>query len=326
MMDMSEYLVWYVITLMMMSQCVIAMTMMESYMHVIGKSCDTIRRMQWRLINCTFVKSKRKNRYGGRIKTRYFRLKSNRMKSFLMIMAAGYKVMAMSSMVGKVNKVHGNSKSCDTDSFPIKIDNCCTQSMSGYKDDFIESTFKRISGMHVVGFGQTRSTITHSGTVQWSIYDDNGMLHTFYIPNVFYIPGCGVRLLSPQHWAQETKDISPKPDGTWCATFHDRVELRWSQQKYIKTIHISPKDNNIATMWSAGNSKRYSTFDKMAKKVPITCDSEVTKDDVPVEDLYDKQLEWDKFEKVSHEGDGMLKISGYEHEAAKTSATEELLE
>ena len=41
----------------------------------------------------------------------------------------------------------------DTDSVPIKIDNCCTQTMSGYISDFIPSTLKEVNDRYVNGFG-----------------------------------------------------------------------------------------------------------------------------------------------------------------------------
>jgi hypothetical protein len=94
----------------------------------------------------------------------------------------------------------------DTDSVPVKIDNCCTQTMSGYLEDFIPSTLNKVSNKHVHGFAKTRSVITHQGTVRWGITDDMGKRHYIHIPNLYYVPGCELRLLSPQHWSQEAED------------------------------------------------------------------------------------------------------------------------
>jgi hypothetical protein len=54
----------------------------------------------------------------------------------------------------------------DTDSFPIKIDNCCTQTISGFKQDFIPSTLRKVNDLVVRGFANTKTKITRKGTVQ----------------------------------------------------------------------------------------------------------------------------------------------------------------
>jgi hypothetical protein len=67
-----------------------------------------------------------KNRYSSRKRSGYFWSRRNRMRSLISILSIGHKVLAMYMVT-----VH--LKSCDTDSYPIKIDKCCTQSMSGYR-------------------------------------------------------------------------------------------------------------------------------------------------------------------------------------------------
>ena len=59
--------------------------------------------------------------------------------------------------------------------------------------------------------------------------DDDGISHTFLIPGSLYIPDSPARLFSPQHWAQEAKDQSPMPRGTWCATYEDAIVIQWDQ-------------------------------------------------------------------------------------------------
>jgi hypothetical protein len=85
----------------------------------------------------------------------------------------------------------------DTDSYPIKIDNCCTTTMSGYKNDFEPSTFQPVINKVVRGFGNVLTPITHTGTVVWNIDDDHGNTHQLRIPNAYYVPESGIRLLSP---------------------------------------------------------------------------------------------------------------------------------
>jgi hypothetical protein len=59
------------------------------------------------------------------------------------------------------NDIYANAIRFDTDSYPVKIDNCCTQTMSGFKEDFIASTLVVIHGKHVIGFANTKTMITH---------------------------------------------------------------------------------------------------------------------------------------------------------------------
>jgi hypothetical protein len=151
----------------------------------------------------------------------------------------------------------------DTDSLPIKVDNCCTQTLTGYKGDFVPETIKNVTGKQVRGFGNTISKITLQGTIQWEVYDDEGQRRQITIPNSYYVPNCEMRLLSPQHWAQEMKDDYPLPDGKLCSTYHNRILLRWNQQKHGKTMYINPDCNNVAKIWTMGSNKtmkRATTF------------------------------------------------------------------
>jgi hypothetical protein len=113
----------------------------------------------------------------------------------------------------------------DTDSCPIKIGNCCTQIISGYKEVFLPGTLRNVDCLVVKGFVNTRTAITHQYTIAWNIVDDDGKLQQITISNSYFVPGCEVRLLSPQRWAQVTADHFPVKDGTWCATYNDRIEL-----------------------------------------------------------------------------------------------------
>jgi hypothetical protein len=97
----------------------------------------------------------------------------------------------------------------DTDSIPIKIDNCCTRTMSYSRADFIKGTLVPLQDKSVLGFGASRTQITHMGTIRWKIADNNGVVQTLTIPNSFFVPTGTVRLLSPQHLAQEMDDNFP---------------------------------------------------------------------------------------------------------------------
>jgi hypothetical protein len=135
----------------------------------------------------------------------------------------------------------------DTDSYPIKIENCCTQSITSYKTNFVPNTIRAVHDKQVRGFGDHTTKITHQSTVRWSILDNSGQQHDIIIPNTYYVLKCNIRILSPQHWAQEMQDHTPLPDGTQCITYHTRVVLKWQQQSRVKTLHIDPGSNNVAT-------------------------------------------------------------------------------
>jgi hypothetical protein len=153
-------------------------------------------------------------------------------------MFVGYNIMAMTSNVTDIGDLddlalaYNNTVRFDTDSFPIKIDNCCTQTMTGYKTDFIPSTLVPITGKNVTGLAKTQTKISHIVTVSWKVADNQRVKHSIDIPNTYYVPGCGIHLLSPQHWAKEAMDNKPVQDGTWCATYGNRVVMKWNQQRF----------------------------------------------------------------------------------------------
>jgi GAG-pre-integrase domain len=148
----------------------------------------------------------------------------------------------------------------ESDSFSIKIDNCCTKTISGYKEDFIPDTLTTVSDKVVKGFGNTITSITHTGTIKWTFLDDENQPHHILINGAYYVPNSNIRLLSPQHWAQSMQDNHPVIDGTWCGTYKDKVILYWDQQRHKKTIMLDPNTNNIATMWSSPGSSSFQSY------------------------------------------------------------------
>ena len=135
----------------------------------------------------------------------------------------------------------------DSDSGMIGIDNRCSACMSHIPSDFIGPLHP--SDRTIKGFGGTRHYNVFKGTIKWHWEDDNGKVHQFTIPNSFYVPEGGVRLLSPQHWAQSQRDTKPKP-GTKEVTTHDTCTLKWKQGKFKRTTKLS-KLNNVAIFWLA---------------------------------------------------------------------------
>ena len=85
------------------------------------------------------------------------------------------------------------------------------------------------------------------------------MTHSHIIPNSFYSPEGGVRLLSPQHWAQaicKNRKVDTPPS---CITTGSHVILKWGNGKYCKTIPLGIKDN-VATMYSDPGYDRFHAF------------------------------------------------------------------
>jgi hypothetical protein len=215
----------------------------------------------------------------------------------------------------------------DSDSSPIKIDNCCTQTISGFQKDFIPSTLQNVSNLHVNGFGNTRTAISQKGTVKWVVIDDSGQHRDIIIPNTYFVPGCGIRLLSPQHWDQEVKDNFPTKDGTWCATFNDRVLLEWNQRQHKKTIQINPEKSNVAVMWTVDGSSRYNKFASMIK---YAMDSTIwqNEDHISNEITSDESDDntWDMINNVSRNEDSTLRILGEDKRITHDLNSHSLLE
>jgi hypothetical protein len=160
----------------------------------------------------------------------------------------------------------------DTDSVAIKIDNCCTRTMTCSKADFVTGTLVPIKEKQVKGYGGTLTDITHQGTIKWRIADDEGNPREIIIPNSFYVPGLSIRLLSPQHWAQQARDNFPISRGTWCATFEDSVVLQWNQRSHTRTLQLDTSSTNVATVWTVPGYTKYCTFCVQSEKEGMNTD------------------------------------------------------
>jgi hypothetical protein len=81
----------------------------------------------------------------------------------------------------------------DTDAKAIRIDNCASYCISNDKRDFI-TPLKKVN-KKLKGLGGTLSEI-YSGTIKWSIEDDDGVSHDIVIPNGLYVKESPSELLS----------------------------------------------------------------------------------------------------------------------------------
>jgi len=144
-------------------------------------------------------------------------------------------------------------KPFDSDSYAIRVDNCCSKCITNRLEDF-ETPPQQVFSTTVKGIGG-RIHCTHKGTIVWNIEDDQGRIHKLRIPGSFYTREAPSRLLSPQHWAQTANDNKPQRHGTWCATYDDSIVLEWRQRQYRRTIKLDP-GTNVATIYTAPGYRR----------------------------------------------------------------------
>jgi len=100
----------------------------------------------------------------------------------------------------------------DTDSMTIGIDKWCSACILHCIEDFIDVL--RPCHQTISSFSGSKVTNIQQGTILCQWKDDIGKVHEHTIPNSYYVPQGGLRLLSPQHSMQ----ASSKFQG-FCTTF-----------------------------------------------------------------------------------------------------------
>ena len=100
-------------------------------------------------------------------------------------------------------------------------------------------------------------------------------MHTFEIPNSYYVPECEQRLLSPQHWAQ-TRPAANQAT-TSCITSALNVYLRWTKgdESYELTLPLNKRGSNVGTLYSHPGYNKYDLFCQAA-------DIKITEDEDPI--------------------------------------------
>ena len=159
----------------------------------------------------------------------------------------------------------------DTDSENIGIDNRCSACISHKAEDFVGEL--KHSDRSIKGFGGAITRKVMIGTLLWCWLDDQGQTHKFLIPNSYYVPHGGVRLLSPQHWAQTRKKSRPvhthwptgrkdfvSMPGVGEFTGAESCVLYWDQCKYQRTIPLNKHGTNVATMQLAPGYGKFQAF------------------------------------------------------------------
>lgn len=89
--------------------------------------------------------------------------------------------------------------------------------------------------------GLGTSKITLEGTVKWSWEDNNGIRHNILINNLQYYTDLPLYLLSPQHLAQSTKDIT----STGVTILGNQIKFFWANSQHCQTTQLIKEDGNI---------------------------------------------------------------------------------
>ena len=220
----------------------------------------------------------------------------HRLKQLVEIMV--YPVLALMANQRQKSTYTGQRRVIfDTDSESIGIDNRCSACISNNVEDFVGQL--TTTNRTIKGFGGTHIRNIMSGTIRWKWEDDDGNIHQFKIPNSYYVPDGGMRLLSPQHWAQtQIKQKRSNQNGIGSNTYHDRVTIYWNNKRSQLTVPIN-KDNNVATLRSAPGYSKFKLFCEQAKinyedecNNPMVCHpTEITDDDEEESDI-SETVDW----------------------------------
>ena len=150
----------------------------------------------------------------------------------------------------------------DMDARRIGIDNRCTACISHRKTDFIGDIHK--TNQIITGFGGQKHDNISKGTIQWTVNDDNGQEQTFQIPNSYYAPAGGCRLLSPQHWAHEYNKQTGKDAQE--TTTKENITLYWNNGRNKKTIKLD-ENGNVGNLYT---KQGYNSIQKLYANITMT--------------------------------------------------------
>jgi hypothetical protein len=168
----------------------------------------------------------------------------------------------VSCLSAKIRSYNNVLMPLDSDSVEVKIDNCCSRTLSGHKTDFIKGTLKPVHNLSVEGYSTTGEfePVTHEGTIKWTVLDDNGTRCELIIPKSLYVPTNDNRLLSPQHLAQVLHGKEKVNHGTRCTTYAHTMVLEWDNCTHKVTVPIDKRTSNIGRMYTAPGFSNYMAY------------------------------------------------------------------
>lgn len=172
-------------------------------------------------------------------------------------------VLSMSSLNTYGEPIHQHVAAFDTDSCKIGIDNRASACISAYIEDF-QGPVRRVNRT-IKGFGGERITEVSVGTIVWNWCDNDGVKHRFVIPNSYYVPAGGVRLLSPQHWAKTQLGSKVKhKEGIGETTTAFKSVLFWGKGNHRLDVLMGVNDN-VATFYLAPGYNKFELFCQKAE-------------------------------------------------------------
>ena len=163
------------------------------------------------------------------------------------------------------DEVHQNDCTFSPDSRKVGIDNRASACIPHRIGDFI-GPLRKVNRA-IKGFGGERVTEVWIGTILWKICDNKGRVHRFKIPNSYYVPSGGCRLLSPQHWAKSQlgRGISKTHwDGYGETTTYNKCVLFWDRRQHHLDVTLGPTDN-VATFYLAPGFSQFEAYCKECK-------------------------------------------------------------
>ena len=95
--------------------------------------------------------------------------------------------------------------------------------------------------------------------MKWYIEDDHGLVHVMVITGAYLIPEATMRILSPQHLAQQANDHYPMAEGTGALTTSKNITLFWAQRCFTKTVPLDSK-MNVGLTTTASGARSFCAF------------------------------------------------------------------
>ena len=187
----------------------------------------------------------------------------------------------------------------DSDSRLIGLDGRASASITNDQADVVPGT-QVLTNKRVKCFGGTFDGKVYRCTIKWTILDKQSKAHTFTLPNSYYIPEGGMRLLSPQHWSQElikqsNGKVARAPRVT---TDNKQMVMRWNNGASELTVDLD-KRTNVGNIHLAPGYTQYQLFLQTAgvedeDTNPITMEpNEVTDDQQSLDEEHPDEEDWD---------------------------------
>ena len=159
----------------------------------------------------------------------------------------------------------------DTDSKTVGHDTRASACISDCSSEFVPGTLKPFHRI-VKTFGGRLSGGISIGTLRWNVLDGQGQHHTWLIPNSYCIPKAGLKLFSPQHWAQSIGGNANSNTNAKCTIMH------WNNGESTLSL-THDRLSNVANFYLAPG---YDDFLAFAQEAELTDDTKpVALADIP---------------------------------------------